>query len=141
MQDATNSSSTDGYAAQVRQVPVSVFRRRSAAIHFSAGLMGVLAALSVLAVMGSLLTSGIAGVDIFEPGMLERFEAPTVAAIVVVVFAAFFCGGWVHGVLSRKEIRPRRQLKRRTRELLRSLSPGGFDVASGQFDEFAGRVK
>ena len=139
MQDATDSSSTDGDRAHARQVPVSTFRW-PATVYFRAGLVGVLAALSVLAVLGLLLTSGIAGVDIFERGRLERFSISSVVASVAGVFAAFFCGGWVHGLLS-TGIRPRRRIQHTARKSWRGGWRDRLDVARGQFDDFAGRVE
>lgn len=80
-------------------VPLTVFRRWVTPVDFVAVVMGVFAALGVLAVMAVLLTSGIGGIDILEAGKLERFAVPTVITTIVVVLAAFFCGGWVHGTL------------------------------------------
>ena len=80
-------------------IPATQARRPMSAVDVTAALMGGFATLVVLAVMGLVLTSGIAGVDIFDSGKLERFALPTVATTIVVVLVSFFCGGWVHGVL------------------------------------------
>jgi hypothetical protein len=86
-------------------VPVTMPRRRLTAADIAAALMGVSAALSVLAFMGGLLISGVAGPDIFEASKLERLAASTVATAIILVFAAFFCGGWAYGALRGREKR------------------------------------
>lgn len=121
MQDATNSSNDH----RVQSRPVSSWptfgleasRRQQVADDFTPALMGVSAALGVLALLWVLLASGVAGVEIFEGRKLERFAFSTVATSIGGVSAAFFCGGWVHGTL---------RLRRH---------------ALGRFDELAGRIK
>lgn len=79
-------------------VPVTM-ARWLAAIDVTAVLMGVVAAVGVLALIGTALIAGVAGIDIFEASNLERLAASTVAIAIGLVFAAFFCGGWAYGAL------------------------------------------
>lgn len=80
-------------------IPVTMPRRRFTVLDIPPVLVGVAAALGVLASIGALLSSGVAGIDIFEAGNLERLATSTVVAAIGLVFAAFFCGGWAYGAL------------------------------------------
>ncbi|HVR31540.1 MAG TPA: hypothetical protein VMS74_02420 [Acidimicrobiia bacterium] len=73
----------------------------------AAGMIGVFAALGVLALFDALLTPGVAGIDTFQASNLERNGASTMATAIGLVFAAFFCGGWVYGALRKREERGR----------------------------------
>lgn len=145
MQDATNSS--HDYRVQSRPVSsrppfgFKTSRRRQTADEFAPALMGVFATLGVLAVLGVLLTSGVAGIDIFEAGKLERLAFSTVTITIVVVFAAFFCGGWVHGTLRGGGQLDTHQGKRRARPWCRDFEYDASGAAHGHFDEIGGRIK
>ena len=79
---------------------MTVPRRRLSTADMASALMGVLVALTVVTFMGALLNSVVlAGIDVFEASRLERLAGSTVATAIVVVFVAFFCGGWAHGAL------------------------------------------
>lgn len=145
MRDATDSP-TD-YGPQPRPVnPGPPFgfetsRRRMTAVDLTAALLGAFTALGLLAVMLALLTSGIAGIDIFEAGKLERFATSTVTTTIVVVFAAFYCGGRMHGALRGSEKQGRHQPKSRAKQWWINLTYDALDVGNGHYDEFTGRIK
>lgn len=60
------------------------------------------AALSVLA--GALLTAGVADVELRVSG-LEEMAAAAIPTAIVLVLAAFFCGGWAYSA-QRARMRP-----------------------------------
>lgn len=64
-------------------------------------LIGMSAALGVLALVGALLTAGFAGVDL-RPGGLEEMAAATIPTAIALVLAAFFCGGWAYSAVRRR---------------------------------------
>lgn len=68
-------------------------------VDITAALMGGLATLGAMAVMIVLLTSNAADIDLLEASKFEQLVASTVLTTIVVVFAAFFCGGWVYAAL------------------------------------------
>jgi hypothetical protein len=86
---------------------LAIPRRRHTASVLAAALIGVFSAVGVLAFMGALLAPGVAGIDVFEADNLERLAASTVATAVILVLAAFFCGGWAYGALRGREARDR----------------------------------
>lgn len=73
----------------------------------AAGMIGVCAALGVMALFDALLIPGAGGIDTFKASNLERLGASKVATAIGMVFAAFFCGGWVYGALRVREERGR----------------------------------
>jgi hypothetical protein len=85
-------------------------RRRLEASDVAAALMGMSAALGVLALMGALLTASVAGLDLrLDAGSLEEMAAASISTAIVLVLAAFFCGGWAYGALRERD---RRSLSR-----------------------------
>lgn len=85
----------------------TVSQRWLTTVDITAALMGVLATLGAMAVMIVLLTSGDAGLEVLEASKFEQLVTSTVLTTIVVVSAAFFCGGWVYGAL-RGRRKPRR---------------------------------
>jgi len=65
----------------------------------AAGMIGVLAALGVMALFDAMFTPGVAGIDTLKASNLEPLGASKVATAIGMVFASFFCGGWVYGAL------------------------------------------
>lgn len=110
------------------------------AVDLTAALLGAITALGLLAVMLALLTSGIAGIDIFEAGKLERLATSTVTTTIAVVFAAFYCGGRMHGALRGSDKQGRHQPSR-AKKWRRILVSEALDVGHGRYDESAGGIK
>lgn len=135
-------------------IPVTMPRRRFTVPDIAPVLAGVAAALGVLASIGALLSSGVAGIDIFEVGNLERLATSTVVAAIGWVFAAFFCGGWAYGALRGREKRDSFADARGGHDGRGPVRWAGAgtgrstnmdDSASlhweGRYDEFVGRVR
>jgi hypothetical protein len=88
------------------ETDLASIRDRFGGADLVAGILGMFTALGVLVLLGALIAAGAGGIDyqvnqIDLDGNLQEVEVIGAIVAIVVIFAAFFVGGWAAGRIAR----------------------------------------